>query len=112
MARAKRHNVRRPGPTDLALLALATQHVTRLITKDSVTAPIRAPFTEFEGVAGEGEGNERLVGSGLRHALGELLSRPFCVGQWAATGLVAGAVAAPTREAAGWRPARPEGGAP
>lgn len=35
------------------------------------------------------------MGSGLRHAAGELLSCPFCLGQWAATGLVAGVVAAP-----------------
>jgi hypothetical protein len=94
--RGKRRNVRRPGGVDLALLALATQHVTRLVSKDSVTAPLRAPFTEFEGAAGEGEVNERVVGSGLRHAVGELLSCPFCLGQWAATGLVAGSVAAPT----------------
>jgi hypothetical protein len=94
--RSKRGNVRRPGAVDLVLLGLATQHVTRLVSRDSVTAPIRAPFTQYEGAAGEGEVNERPVGSGLRHAVGELLSCPFCLGQWAATGLVAGSVAAPS----------------
>lgn len=94
--REKRHNVRRPGAVDLALLGLAVQHVTRLVSKDSITAPLRAPFTEYEGPAGEGEVNERVVGSGIRHAVGELLSCPFCLGQWAATGLVAGSVAAPS----------------
>lgn len=93
--RRKRGNVRRPGAVDLAVLGLATQHLTRLLSKDAVTAPLRAPFTEYEGDAGEGEVNERAVGSGLRRAVGELVSCPFCLGQWAATGLVAGAVAAP-----------------
>lgn len=94
--RGKRDNVRRPGAIDFVLLGLATQHVTRLVSKDAITSPLRAPFTEFEGAAGEGEVNERVVGTGLRHAVGELLGCPFCLGQWAATGLVAGSVAAPT----------------
>jgi hypothetical protein len=60
-----------------------------------VTAILRAPFTEFEEPAGEGEVNERAVGTGLRHAVGELLTCPFCVAQWVATALVAGSLAAP-----------------
>ena len=99
--RSRRSRVRRPGPMELALLALATQHVTRLVTRDSITSPLRAPFTEFEGAAGEGEVNERVVGTGLRRAVGELLSCPFCLGQWAATGLVASSVFAPTLATAG-----------
>jgi hypothetical protein len=93
--RNRRDRVRRPSPMDLALLALATQHLSRLVSKDGVTAPLRAPFTEFEGAAGEGEVNEQVVGSGIRHALGELISCPFCLDQWMATALVAGWVAAP-----------------
>ena len=98
--RGRKGQVRRPGPMELVLLALATQHLTRLIAKDAVTAPIRAPFTRFEGPAGEGEVNERVVGKGLRHVVGELLSCPFCLGQWTATGLVAANVAVPTFGAA------------
>ncbi len=93
--RHRRDRVRRPGPMDLLLLGLATQHLSRLVSKDGVTAPLRAPFTEFEGAAGEGEVNERVVGSGARHAVGELVSCPFCLDQWVATALVAGWVAAP-----------------
>jgi hypothetical protein len=78
------------------LYGLATEHISRLLTKDSVTAVLRAPFTRFEGPAGEGEVNEEVVGEGTRHAVGELLTCPFCVGQWVATGLVAGAVAVPS----------------
>ena len=34
-------------------------------------------------------------GEGARHALGELVTCPFCVGQWIATGLGFGMVLAP-----------------
>jgi Protein of unknown function (DUF1360) len=93
--RRRRDRVCRPGPMEFLLLGLATQHLSRLISKDAVTSPIRAPFTEFEGAAGQGEVNERVVGSGVRHAVGEFISCPYCLGQWVATGLVAGRVAAP-----------------
>jgi hypothetical protein len=93
--RHKRRDVRRLSVMDLVLLALATEHLSRLVTKDSVTAILRSPFTEFEEPAGEGEVNERPAGNGLRHAVGELLTCPFCVAQWVATALVAGNLAAP-----------------
>jgi hypothetical protein len=79
----------------LAVLALATQHLSRLITKDSITAPLRAPFTRFVEATGEGEVNEEVVGRGLRRAIGELLTCPYCIGQWVASALLAGMVAAP-----------------
>jgi Protein of unknown function (DUF1360) len=79
----------------LAFLGLATQHLSRLVTKDSVSSVIRSPFTRFVEPAGEGEVNEEPVGTGLRHAVGELISCPFCVAQWVATGLLAGRIAAP-----------------
>src|SRR5579875_1562574 len=84
------------SPWDLLLYGLATEHLSRLITKDAVTSVLRAPFTEFEGPAGAGEVNEKAVGHGLRHAVGEMLTCPFCASQWVATGLVAGAIAAPS----------------
>jgi hypothetical protein len=77
------------------VFALATQHLSRLVTKDSITSPLRAPFTRFLGPAGEGEVNEEVIGTGLRHAIGELLTCPYCIGQWVASGLVAGLVATP-----------------
>ena len=54
------------------------------------------PFTVFQEPAGEGEVNEEVIGHGAQHAIGELLTCPFCLGQWVATALVAGTVAAPT----------------
>ena len=82
-------------PFNLVLYGLATEHLSRVITKDGVTAVLRAPFTQFKGEAGEGEVNEDVTGSGTERAVGELLTCPFCVAQWVATGLIAGSVAAP-----------------
>ena len=80
---------------DLALLTIATHKVARILTKDPVTSPVRAPFTLYAGTAGEGEVAEEVRGRGLRHALGELMTCPFCLGQWVATGFAFGFVAAP-----------------
>ncbi|HVV37199.1 MAG TPA: DUF1360 domain-containing protein [Acidimicrobiales bacterium] len=87
---------------DIALGAAATYRLSRLITKDTVTAFVRAPFTEFGEAIGEGEVNENARGTGLQHAIGELLTCPFCVSQWVATAYVAGLTIAPrfTRAAA------------
>ena len=80
---------------DLTLAAVATHRLSRLITKDSVTAVVRAPFTRFNEPAGDGEVNEEVRGTGLRHAVGELLTCPFCIAQWIATGFTFGLVLAP-----------------
>jgi len=80
---------------NLLLYGLATEHLSRVLTKDAVTSVLRAPFTEFKENAGEGEVNEEVVAHGAGHAIGELLTCPFCAAQWVATGLVAGSVAAP-----------------
>jgi hypothetical protein len=93
--RKRAGGMRRLDVKDLVLYGLATEHLSRLITKDSVTAVLRAPFTEFKEPAGEGEVNEEVVGHGTRHAVGELLTCPFCIAQWVATALVAGRIAAP-----------------
>jgi hypothetical protein len=85
----------RPPAADLALLAISTHKVSRLLTKDAVTSPLRAPVTRFEGPAGEAELNESPRGTGAQHALGELLTCPFCTAVWVASGLAAGLVFAP-----------------
>lgn len=81
---------------ELLLFGLATQHISRVIAKDSVTGVIRAPMVSFDAPAGDGEVNEQVEGEGLRHALGELVTCPFCLAQWIATVLVAGRSLAPT----------------
>jgi hypothetical protein len=65
------------------------------MSKDSVTSPFRAPFTRYEGVGGPAELQEGVRGSGIRKAVGELITCPFCLSQWVATGFIFGLVAAP-----------------
>jgi hypothetical protein len=94
--RAKGHGL--PGRydlSDIALGAVATHKFTRLLSKGSVTSPIRAPFTEFDEPAGSAELNETARGGRVRHTIGELLTCPFCLGQWVGTGYVAGLGMAP-----------------
>ncbi|MEV4456073.1 DUF1360 domain-containing protein [Microbispora sp. NPDC049633] len=77
---------------DLMLMGLFTHRLSRTLAKDPVTSPIRAPFTRYEGVSGPAELKEQVRGHGLQHAVGELLTCPFCLSQWIATGYAAGTV--------------------
>lgn len=81
--------------SDLALVTVATFRVSRLLSKDPVTSPLRAPFTRFEGTSGPAELHEEVRGSGLRKAIGELVTCPFCLAQWTATAFAFGLVLAP-----------------
>lgn len=81
--------------SDLGLVTVATHKLARLVAKDPVTSPLRAPFTTFAGTSGEAELAEEVRGTGPRKAIGELVTCPFCVGQWVATGFVFGLVLAP-----------------
>ena len=80
---------------DILLVGVATHKLARRVTKDSVTSPLRAPFTRYQGVAGPAELKEEVRGSGLRKAVGELVSCPFCISQWVSTGFVFGLLTAP-----------------
>jgi hypothetical protein len=60
-----------------------------------VFSPLRAAFIRHEEPAGEGELNESMRGHGARHAIGEMISCPFCLAMWIATGLVGGLALAP-----------------
>ena len=79
-----------PTTSDLLLLGLATQKASRVLTRAKVTHPLRAPFTEVEGSAGAGELDERPVGTGMRKTMGQLLTCPYCIGMWIASGFVYG----------------------
>lgn len=85
----------RLGAADVALVGVASHKLSRLITKDSVTAVVRAPFTTYSEPSGEGEVHEEVRGQGFRHAAGELLTCPFCAGVWIATALAFGLVLLP-----------------
>jgi hypothetical protein len=80
---------------DLLLVGVATHKLSRLVAKDAVGAAVRAPFTQFEAATGAGEVHERVRGSGLRHAIGELLTCPFCLSVWFATLFAFGMALAP-----------------
>lgn len=85
--------------SDVALVGAATYRTSRLISKEKVATPIRAPFTEHEGKGGPAAVEESPRGSGLRYVIGELLVCPFCLAQWIATAWLAALMAWP-------RPAR------
>jgi hypothetical protein len=79
---------------DLALVGAATHKLTKIIARDWVTVPLRAPVTEFKGTKG-GDVVESSRGRGLRRALGDLLRCQFCMGPWVAGTLMCGMVVAP-----------------
>ena len=91
------------GLGDIVLLSIATHKLSRLLTKDTVTAPFRAPFTRFKGPGAAGEVNEEpREDSPAKHAVGELVTCPFCMAQWVGTAFLFGYLFAPraTRAAA------------
>jgi hypothetical protein len=81
--------------TDVALSALATHKLSRLLARDPVTSPLRVPFTAYQGTAGPAELQEEVRGSGARKTVGELITCPFCTGVWVATAFTAGLVYLP-----------------
>jgi hypothetical protein len=85
----------RIGVGDLALGALATHKISRLLAKDEVTQPLRAPFTQNPEKSGPSEVSEEAAGKGPRRAIGELVSCPYCVGMWVASGVVYGLALSP-----------------
>jgi hypothetical protein len=87
----------RPAAADVLLVSIATHKLSRIIAKEAVTSPLRAPFTRYEAPSGPAELHEEVrdQGSSLRHSVGELVSCPFCLAVWVATGLTSGLILAP-----------------
>src|SRR3978361_1786112 len=85
----------RPAPVDILLIGVASHKLSRLVAKDKVTSPLRAPFTEFEEQGGPSEFEERSRGSGFRKAIGELLICPYCLGLWVVAAFSLGLLIAP-----------------
>jgi Protein of unknown function (DUF1360) len=83
------------SPGQLLLVGTASHKVSRVISKDKVTSPLRAPFTELEGKGGPAEFEESSRGGGLRKAIGELLICPYCLGLWVVAAFSVGLVFAP-----------------
>lgn len=81
---------------DLVTVTIGTHKLSRTISKDAVTSPLRAPFARYAGTGGPAEVMEETRhGSALRHSLGELLTCPFCLDMWVATAFVIGLIFAP-----------------
>src|SRR3954451_9236571 len=81
---------------DAVLLTVATFRLARRLAKDPVTSPLRAPFTTFQGASGHAEVAEEVrEHGGVKHAVGELLTCPFCLAQWVGTAFVFGYATAP-----------------
>lgn len=70
-------------PHELVPLSAATFALSKLVVHEKVETWLRAPFVE------EHAGGKRPKGSGLRYAVGELLSCTRCMGAWSALALVA-----------------------
>ncbi|ORW34086.1 hypothetical protein AWB91_00530 [Mycobacterium paraense] len=81
---------------DLLTVTIGTHKLSRTVSKDAVTSPLRAPFARYKGSGGPAEVMEETRhGSALRHSLGELLTCPFCLDMWVATAFVIGLIFAP-----------------
>ena len=65
---------------DVVLVALSTYKLSRVIAKEEITAFVRAPVTEDA----EAQQPKR---DGAARVFGELVTCPYCIGLWIASGL-------------------------
>ncbi len=86
VAQLRRRHAMRAGFGDIALLGVGTHKLGRIVAKDFVTAPLRAPFTRRAEAEGGGEVHDEPRGGPIRETLGNLLSCPYCLGPWIAAG--------------------------
>ena len=91
------HHTPKHGPRlrDILLLGVAAHKMARLVTKDRVTAPLRAPFVTCKKGDGEGEVEEEPCGEGMQQAPGDLLTCPYRIGVWIIMPLWFGTILAP-----------------
>lgn len=96
LAKAGRHP-QRPSPLLAVRIGVATHKLARIIAKDKVTAPYRAPFTRVRAdhPSAPAELDEVARGTGLRFAIGQLLICPYCLAPWLASLLIYGRALAP-----------------
>jgi hypothetical protein len=77
---AHRRLPERIGFGDVVRIGLASYKLGRLVAKDEVTSWVRAPVTRDEDAT-------EPKPYGVERALGELVTCPYCIGVWAASGL-------------------------
>lgn len=86
--------------TDIALGGVAIHKLARIIAKESVASPLRAPFTHFVRPLGAAE-LEETPREGPLKTVGELLTCPFCLAPWLGAVYVGGLAVAPRFARAG-----------
>lgn len=77
---ARRRLPEKVGFADVARIGLASYKLGRLVAKDEVTSWVRAPVTRDEET-------QEPKPQGMERALGELVTCPYCIGLWIASGL-------------------------
>lgn len=92
--------IKRPkqvGWKDWILMALATFRMSRLVAYDKIMETYRSPVVEtVPHDSGAGDTTQARAGTtGIKRALGEMISCPICNGTWIAAGLVYGLSLAP-----------------
>jgi len=95
VARAQNRLVKRLTTRDLLLAGFAVHKLSRTVTRERVTVPLRVPFTHYAGTDGAGQVREEPRGRGLQRSLGSLLTCQYCTGPWIAMGVTAGLLLAP-----------------
>lgn len=83
--------------TDWGMLVLATFRMSRLVAYDKVMQTYRSPVVEtVPHDSGAGETTQAKSGTtGLKRAIGEMISCPICNGTWIAAALVYGVCLVP-----------------
>jgi hypothetical protein len=67
---------------DIVLLGVATHKLSWIVSRETITAPLRAPFTQLEEVESPTSVQEKPRGTGVQRSLGEMLTCRFCLGMW------------------------------
>jgi len=80
---------------DFGLTAAAAHKIAHIVSHERVTMYLRSPFTRQKDTGKEGERKEVPKEHGLKRAIGELLTCPYCLAPWVSTALVAGHIFAP-----------------
>lgn len=87
------------APGDLVLLSIGAHRLSRTLSREKVTRPLRKPFTRVDEDAasppGELAEEARPGQPPVRRAVADLLTCTLCLDQWTATALLAGHLAAP-----------------
>lgn len=92
---SRRSRGRHGTALDALAFVIAAHKLSRLLARDRVTAPLRAPFAKFEKDAGAGELEEQSRGEGMQKAIGNLVTCPYCIAPWVACGMMLAARLAP-----------------